>query len=153
MERSNNEVNEAATSNSGFKYCPHCGEALKSSIEDKILKFRYCSECGSNLSADELLSKALRAICFTRDYVGEDLLPAIEGWEWYDAGLVISKAIPDDEWAKQFKARITPCPECNQPYPRHTADCKIKLNRDRALEEIGLYYKRWIRDEGLFYKL
>ena len=56
----------------------------------------------------ELLSKALRAICLTRDYVGESLLPALDGWEWYEAGNALAEAIPDDEWAKQFYARITP---------------------------------------------
>ena len=55
---------------------------------------------------DELLSKALKAICLTRDYVGSDTLPPIEGWEWYDAGKAIAEAIPDDEWAKQFWLRI-----------------------------------------------
>ncbi len=49
------------------------------------------------------LSKALRALILTRQYVGEELLPCIEGWEWYDAALEISKILPhDDIWAEQF---------------------------------------------------
>jgi hypothetical protein len=55
---------------------------------------------------DELLSKALRAICLTRDYVGEKILPPIEGWEWFDAGTALAEAIPDDEWARQFHLRV-----------------------------------------------
>jgi hypothetical protein len=59
------------------------------------------------MSEDEttLLSGALRALCLTRDYVGEQLLPAIDGWDWYDAGKAISEAIPDDEWAHEFRLR------------------------------------------------
>lgn len=52
------------------------------------------------------LSFALRALCLTRDYVGEKTLPAIKGWEWYDAGVAICKLIPDDPWAAQFQKRI-----------------------------------------------
>ncbi len=52
------------------------------------------------------LSFALRALCLTRDYVGEKTLPAIEGWEWHDAGVAICKLIPDDPWAAQFQKRI-----------------------------------------------
>jgi hypothetical protein len=48
----------------------------------------------------------LRAICLTRDYVGEDLLPAIKGWEWFDVGTAIAKEIPNDEWAEQFRIRV-----------------------------------------------
>jgi len=61
-----------------------------------------------DLSPDSqaLLSAALRAICLTRDYVGERLLPPTAGWEWFDAGRKIAQAIPDDEWAKQFWLRI-----------------------------------------------
>ena len=56
--------------------------------------------------AEGALSLALRAICLTRDYVGEDLLPPIDGWEWYEAGKKIAEIIPKDEWAKQFALRI-----------------------------------------------
>ena len=58
---------------------------------------------------EQLLSKALKALCLTRDYVGEDLLPAIKGWEWYDAGIAIAKQIPNDEWAMQFRLRVERC--------------------------------------------
>lgn len=61
---------------------------------------------------NDLLSTALKAICLTRDYVGEDTLPAIDGWEWYEAGKKIAAAIPDDEWTKEFLYRIKACPQC-----------------------------------------
>ncbi len=54
---------------------------------------------------EKLLSKALRAICLTRDYVGAEMLPAIEGWEWFDCGKAIAEAIPNDPWARQFWIR------------------------------------------------
>jgi len=53
----------------------------------------------------ETLEIALRAICLTRDYVGEETLPAIKGWEWFDAGNKIAKIIPDSFWTKQFYIR------------------------------------------------
>ena len=40
-----------------------------------------------------LLSKALKAICLTRDHVGEHLLPAETGWEWFKVGSEIAQAI------------------------------------------------------------
>ena len=54
----------------------------------------------------DLLAVALRSICLTRDYVGEDSLPAIDGWEWYEAGKAISNAIPNNEWAGEFRKRV-----------------------------------------------
>ena len=54
----------------------------------------------------KLKEDALRALCLTRDYVGEWLLPAIPGWEWYDTGLSLAKSIPESEWSKQFYLRI-----------------------------------------------
>jgi len=55
---------------------------------------------------ESLLSVALKSICLTRDYVDKDLLPVIEGWEWYDAGIKISEAIPNNGWSEQFRLRI-----------------------------------------------
>jgi hypothetical protein len=56
-----------------------------------------------------LLGKALRAIVFTRDYVGEDKLPAIDGYEWYDAGQKIAHFIMNTServWAEEFFKRV-----------------------------------------------
>lgn len=60
-------------------------------------------------SQKQLLSLALRALCLTRDYVGEGLLPAIKGWDWFDAGCKIASAIPDDEWTREFHLRVQSC--------------------------------------------
>lgn len=60
-----------------------------------------------------ILSEALQALCLTRDYVGEDVLPAIDGWSWFDAAKSISKAIPSDEWVTQFAYRAKNCPQCS----------------------------------------
>lgn len=51
-------------------------------------------------------SHGLRALCLTRDYVGEGLLPAIDGWEWMDAGHKLAAVVPDSEWAAEFHARV-----------------------------------------------
>lgn len=56
--------------------------------------------------AGKVIEAGLKALCLTRDYVGEDALPAIAGWEWYDAGLLMSKAVPLGQWAEQFKIRV-----------------------------------------------
>jgi hypothetical protein len=75
-------------------------------------------ETSENAELKAALSRALRAICFTRDYVGGETLPAIEGWEWYEAGVEISALIPDDRWAREFEMRIAPCQICNAPNGR-----------------------------------
>ncbi len=31
------------------------------------------------------LEQCVEALRLTREYVGEDLLPPLEGWSWYDA--------------------------------------------------------------------
>ncbi len=64
----------------------------------------------NNITSTALLNDALRAICFTRDYVGRDILPAISGWEWYDVGCKICDylSITDDnnEWVNEFRMRV-----------------------------------------------
>ena len=59
-----------------------------------------------------LLSVALRAILLTLDYAGDEALPAIDGWEWYEAAKKIAVAIPDDEWTTEFAKRLDLCPVC-----------------------------------------
>ena len=95
--------------------CPMCGGGpVYQDREDQKDGCAHCDDCGEILSPDEFiilkknqgLSRALRAICLTRDYVGDKLLPAIEGWEWFDAGNIISELIPEDEWVEQFKLRV-----------------------------------------------
>lgn len=41
----------------------------------------------------EACEKALEAIHFTREYVGYQMLPAIEGWSWYDATKLLETTI------------------------------------------------------------
>jgi len=46
-------------------------------------------ECGPRWAPDTddpaaLIAAGLVAFDFTRQYVGEDVLPAIEGWSWFD---------------------------------------------------------------------
>jgi len=51
------------------------------------------------------LSLALKALLLTRDYVGEDMLPALPGWEWYEACTLLSGLVPESPWVEQFKLR------------------------------------------------
>lgn len=59
------------------------------------------------LAVRKALSNAMKAHCFTQDYVGSHTLPAIEGWAWYDSAVEISKLIPDDTWTHEFWLRVT----------------------------------------------
>jgi len=58
------------------------------------------------MTDEEIMSESLKGICLTRDYVGEALLPAIEGWSWYDAGKALAERIPTDSWATEFWLRV-----------------------------------------------
>ena len=82
------------------------GEVEKQNDAIKGLRLMLKTEGGAEVPCSGGLSFALRALCLTRDYVGEKTLPAIEGWEWHDAGVAICKLIPDDPWAAQFRKRI-----------------------------------------------
>jgi hypothetical protein len=59
-----------------------------------------------------LLSAALRALCLTRDYLGEESLPALPGWEWFDAGNTLASCLSNStdpihyEWVDQFHKRV-----------------------------------------------
>lgn len=57
--------------------------------------------------SQQLLEKALKAIVLTYDYV-QPVCPlyAKEGWEWYEAGMAITDAIPHSEWSGQFLLRV-----------------------------------------------
>ena len=41
----------------------------------------------------ETVRIALEAFRLTREYVGEELLPAIPGWSWYDATVALKEAL------------------------------------------------------------
>jgi hypothetical protein len=78
--------------------CSQCGLELGQATNGP-----HCA--GITLDSKILLSKALRAICIMREYCPERM-PATEGWEWFDVGSEISKAIPHDEWAREFRSRV-----------------------------------------------
>lgn len=72
--------------------------------EQCLLNDGTCNEC-PEVNPLHLLSKSLRAICLMRDYCPTEM-PAKEGWEWFDVGSDIAKAIPHDEWAREFRERV-----------------------------------------------
>jgi hypothetical protein len=55
--------------------------------------------------AGECADLALRALVLTRDYLGAERMPAIKGWEWFDACEKLSAWHPYTEWAKQYEMR------------------------------------------------
>jgi len=54
----------------------------------------------------DLLARVMRALILTREYVGEDVLPPIKGWEWYDACMMIAEKMPENEWTTIFLEKI-----------------------------------------------
>lgn len=87
---------------------------------------------GSNSALIGLLSGALKALCLTRDYVGGQSLPVVDGWEWYEAGKAIAKELPNDAWTMEFVLRTGYCPQCQ-------SDTGIKIPRgmDAYCEDCG----------------
>jgi hypothetical protein len=66
---------------------------MKKREQDRMLaRVRLESAAPNLLKACET---ALEAFRLTREYVGERTLPAIEGWSWFDATVVLQKAIAD----------------------------------------------------------
>jgi hypothetical protein len=47
-----------------------------------------------------LLSEGIEAFRLTREYVGEDMLPAVEGWSWFD-------------WCEKANQHLLPVDEVN----------------------------------------
>jgi hypothetical protein len=41
----------------------------------------------------EALAQAREALRLTREYVGEDVLPALPGWSWHDATVKIDELL------------------------------------------------------------
>lgn len=56
--------------------------------------------------AKKMLRRAVRAMCLTRDYVGEDMLPARPGWEWYDTCSAIVGNFDIGDWGEDFRIRV-----------------------------------------------
>ncbi len=87
-------------------------EELKAEFDEEFVNLFFKIAGQELVENEKVLSLALRALCLTRDYVGERLLPAVDGWEWYEAAKAISVIIPEDEWVLQFARRIEKCPYC-----------------------------------------
>lgn len=111
------------------------GEELrKAERRIEILTEKLCS-------ADVLLDRALRAICLTRDYVLPKVaLPALKGWEWYEAGKAIADSRPDDPWSHEFRERVE---KANTKLPKESLaqenECKILDNKtqiEAVIEEM-----------------
>lgn len=66
---------------------------MKKREQDRMVaRARLEKAAPSLLKACEIALEALR---LTREYVGERTLPAIPGWSWFDASVVLEKAITD----------------------------------------------------------
>ena len=64
---------------------------MKKREQDRMLARARLEGAAPNLlKACEIALEALR---LTREYVGEGTLPAIEGWAWFDATIVLENAI------------------------------------------------------------
>lgn len=100
--------------------CPH--EQYYRGILNEVIQGL---DTGSHSELNGVLSDALKAICLTRDYVGANTLPALDGWEWYEAGKAIAKALPNDEWTKQFVLSTGYCPQ-------YQSETGIKIPRGMA---------------------
>ena len=82
------------------------GRRIMTGMENLQLQMRLRDIKEENVRLSEALEEALMAILYTRDYVGEDKLPTIQGWSWYDAALNISEIIPDSDAVNQFRLRV-----------------------------------------------
>ncbi len=68
---------------------------------DKLrLEIKTYKQCLADLKGlRNAAEQAREAFRLTREYVGEDLLPAIEGWSWYDADQALAARLA--EWPEQ----------------------------------------------------
>ena len=66
--------------------CPSCGV-------EYVDHLGLIGTCQKVQVMREALVECIIAIHLTRQYVGEDMLPAIEGWSWYDATVKAEQAL------------------------------------------------------------
>ena len=62
-----------------------------------------------------VLVMAKEALRLTREYVGEDMLPAIKGWSWYDATVAIDEylgEVADPDGRIPTETLNPGCPVC-----------------------------------------
>lgn len=90
-------------------YCPECGSCGESGcchpdacVQVQCMYGQDSMESYKDLlDENEAMTNALRecveAIRLTREYVGEEMLPEIEGWSWYDATIMVNNLIGEEE--------------------------------------------------------
>ena len=74
----------------------------------------------------------IQAIVFTRQYIGKERMPAVEGWSWYDA---LKKHAPDElnELLEQ-DARIERQKMCERDGCNCTMMAEITINDIKRIE-------------------
>lgn len=89
---------------------------------------------------------AMKAWEITREYVGEESLPALDGWAWFDSMRVLSAALAvplsSDEAAAEGRAF---CPGCNGGPNREThslfcpeiENTKLRESLQALVDEVG----------------
>ena len=70
---------------------------LNATKNDEIAKLRK-----ENKKLKKALGRSMRGFVLTQEYC-MDMLPFIDGWEWYDSAKMISEIIPESQWTKQFE--------------------------------------------------
>ncbi len=56
------------------------GPEIFASKDGKVICWK-----GENYAPQELTYRLAEALRLTQEYIGDDLLPHIDGWDWYDA--------------------------------------------------------------------
>lgn len=107
---------------------------VKGGLSDLILEASSTLELVNNEELKKLISKLVRAIVFTRDYAEPNLnLPAIEGWEWFDACKLAQIVIPDDQWIKEFEKRCIFSEEKEKSFRQKVSEEQALLNHPHNL--------------------
>lgn len=133
-----------------MKYDMECGMCGGGPIyqdrDDTQSGCAHCDDCGNTLSPDEFiiyknqaaLTAALRALCFTCDYVGPETLPAKEGWEWFSAGKLICEVLPEDnKWVQEFNKRAdTTCAKLLEARVHELENASDKERADDAVLDV-----------------
>jgi hypothetical protein len=98
---------------------------------------------------EALLWQAREALRYTREYVGEDTLPAIEGWSWYDATVAIDRFLaarsPQDkdqdlDDGEGWQTMSTICEACGHEQGRVSGSAA--QNQEGRCEECGHLWSR-----------
>jgi hypothetical protein len=77
-----------------FESCGGCEwECYDENDKRTCVKRMYDSLSEDRDKYKALVLDGIEAVRFTREYVGEELLPAIEGWSWFDWLVAAEKAV------------------------------------------------------------